>query len=550
MPSSPYQCGSNNEGIRSIINPSEKRIRTPYDFRILVNEYFDSNDITQILQTNNPYGMKKTVPKLNHFVRLHIAEIVLYLMVLVYIILFASLSFARHWWLGSYYYDLGIMHQVVYNTAQGWFLQLTDPESTKQILRFAIHFDPLMIIFAPFYWFYPRAEVLLLGQTIFLASGAIPIYRITQHVFKKYTEQLSIPLLGLFFAALYLMYYPLQNTNMFDFHPVALVTPLLLWAFYYIETARYTMSFVVIILALLGKENVALITGMLGIYMFLFKKKYKLGFIVSTFSAIVLILVMFVIIPSQRTNLHFASSYISTDISINIQRLFSFQSFQYLYSLLQPLGFVSLLSPLHLVIALPEFFINLLSKNENMRNLLYHYTSLITPFIFISSIFGLRRIYTLLHQRIPSLYGRIIFYICCVLILFSTIQTNFTYGPFTRKTYSINTKRLAIIDMWREKLKDDTIKVAASGHLGPHLSGRKYFYNFLFDFAYMNFNMTLDDLKKAVTKYEVADYVILQRAEMDNPDPAVQYYYNHLKTNSKYQMIFNEEGIEVYKKII
>lgn len=490
----------------------------------------------------------KTPPKqsLISFIFLHKWEIFLGFLILIYITLFSYLSLNRHWYLGSYYYDLGIMHQVLYNSSHGHLLELTDPNSTLQIIRFAIHFDPLMLIFIPFYWLYPHAEVLLIGQTIFLALGAIPLYLIACRIGNKVRITVS-KFYGLLFAFLYLNYTPLATTNLSDFHAIVLVAPMLLWAFYFAEIKKYKISVIFLIFCLLGKENVSLVTSMLGLYYFFIKKQRSFGltvFLVSLFSAI---FVLGIIIPSQRTNLHFATSYFSLDVKTNLQRLLSFESAQYINKLLQPLGYLSLASPLYLLIAFPEWLINLLSKNANMRALQYHYASLIAPFVLLSACFGLLNIHVFLRSRLnPSLTKKLIYimYLCTIL---SSLYSAYIYGYSSPQP--VKKKQLEIIHMWENRLKNDTIPVSASGHLAPYFSGRRYFYNFFFDFAYENFNLSQDDIKKTVTRYQKADYVIIYEDELTDGNVLVQYYYNYLVNDKSFKKIFDQEEIEVYQKI-
>lgn len=490
----------------------------------------------------------KTPPKktFSSLVFLYKWEVILGIFIFIYITLFSYLSLNRHWYLGSYYYDLGIMHQVLYNTSRGHILELTDPNSTFQIIRFAIHFDPLMLIFVPFYWIFPHAEVLLIGQTFILASGAIPMYLLAIRVAKKY--RISMPkLYGILFAFLYLNYTPLTTTNLSDFHAIVLVAPLLLWAFYFAEIKKYKISAFFLFLCLLGKENVALVTSLLGLYFFFYKKQRLFGIAIFVISILAAILVLGVLIPSQRTNLHFASSYFSLNVSTNLHRLFSRESLEYINDLLQPVGYLSLASPLYLVVATPEWLINLLSKNTNMRNLQYHYAALLAPFILLSACFGLANIYRffLFHSK-SSVGKNITFAVCLYMILLSLYSTHsYRYGG----PQPIKRKQLEIVHLWESRLKDDTIPVSASGHLAPYFSGRRYFYNFFFDFAYENFKLTDDDIKKSVTRYQKADYVIIYEDELTDQNTLVQYYYNYLTHDRTFKKVFDREGIEVYQKI-
>ena len=102
------------------------------------------------------------------FFKNNIYKVLLVLFILAFIVTFSYLSIRRYKTLNSYYYDLGIMNQVVYNTAHGRFLEMTNQDLKKNVSRLAIHFDPILAIFAPFYKIYEGPEVLLIGQVIIL----------------------------------------------------------------------------------------------------------------------------------------------------------------------------------------------------------------------------------------------------------------------------------------------------------------------------------------------------------------------------------------------
>ena len=81
-------------------------------------------------------------------------EYLLGIIILIYIVLFSYLSIHRYLALNSHYFDLGIMNQVVYNTSRGWLLEMTNQDLKKNVSRLAIHFDPILAAFAPFYKLY------------------------------------------------------------------------------------------------------------------------------------------------------------------------------------------------------------------------------------------------------------------------------------------------------------------------------------------------------------------------------------------------------------
>ena len=112
-------------------------------------------------------------------------QIILWFCIVFFIIFFSYLSIKRYQTLNSYYYDLGIMNQVVYNTSKGRFLEMTNQELKRNASRLAIHFDPILALFAPFYKIYEGPEILLIGQALILGLGAWAVCLISEKILKK-----------------------------------------------------------------------------------------------------------------------------------------------------------------------------------------------------------------------------------------------------------------------------------------------------------------------------------------------------------------------------
>ena len=300
------------------------------------------------------------------------------------------------------------------------------------------------------------------------------------------------------------------------------------------------------ILLWMTKENTALLTIFFGLYHVVYKKNRTFGVATTMASVVLFFLMIRVIIPSFRTtDSHLAGGYYTTNIVENILRLFSIDSGRYIFNLFSPTLFVSFLSPIHLLIALPEFAINMLSKNTNMRELHYHYTALLTPLIFISSIYGMVNL-----KKVTEKFTKatILPYIIGLIFLINFVVF-VTKSPIITSKYQINSTKSVIIADWQEQLKDERIPVSATGHLSPYFSGRHYFYNFLFDYAYHVQGYSDEDIKELAHHYRMADYVLIQESEVTDNEMA-EYYYYELRRDPLYEKIFDEEGIEVYKKLL
>lgn len=460
--------------------------------------------------------------------------ILLILITLTYISYFSYYTVLRYKTLYASYFDLGIMNQTVFNTYKAIttgdfsrFLELTNPQGVDQIKRMAIHNDILLALISSLYILYASPITLLLLQSIVLGLGAIVVYKIAQKIFesRRYKNLISI-----IFAFAYLFYPPLEKANMFDFHAVTLATTFLLLMFYFWLTKKYFWSFVFFILSILSKEQVALTTAFFGIFIIISdRKKYRFGLTIFLVSIAWFLLSMIVIIPYFRGGSdHFALKYYQQQ-NLFID-LFDIDSVRYLTDVLGSVGFLSLLSPIHLMIALPEFLINLISNSANMRNIYFHYTAVLTPFIFIAAIYGVKNLLKLkaINLKLISLY----------LVLFTLIFAYYKGPlPFAREQeihpYKYPQQGYQEVQFWANILKDEHLKVSTVGHLAPFFSSRRYFYNFS-------------------ENYQLADYIVIRPTEVYNypeKDELIPVY-EELQQDSRFELIYNKNEVLVYKKIL
>ncbi len=166
-------------------------------------------------------------------------------------------------------FDLGNMDQVLWNTIHGRPFQFTNQGSDfyGPPTRLAIHVEPIILPLSLLYLFHADARLLLVFQTLMIAAGGWPIYVLT----RKY-----IPTLPLLASAMVLAYYlmpALLSVNLFDFHPVSLATPFLLYAILAIEYKRYGWFLLACVLAASCKEDVPFAVALLGVLVIW---KYKL----------------------------------------------------------------------------------------------------------------------------------------------------------------------------------------------------------------------------------------------------------------------------------
>ena len=158
-------------------------------------------------------------------------------------------------------YDLGNMVQAVYNTAHGHFLRDHHgrPQAAADVAaRLARRPHPRAVRAAVACVAEPRDAARRRRRSI-VATGAWPAYRLG-------TRATRDPSAGALLAGAYLLYPALGFLVLNEFHPVALATPLLLWAFLYLDEDRWVRAAVFLVLAAACKETVPLVIAFMGVY--------------------------------------------------------------------------------------------------------------------------------------------------------------------------------------------------------------------------------------------------------------------------------------------
>ncbi len=166
-----------------------------------------------------------------------IAYILVWTGIMIFSIYFSVFTILRYQRLVASYYDLGIMHQTVYNSYRAIqtldfsrFLEMTNPHGFEQVKRMAVHNDIFLALLVPFYFIYDGPATLLILQSVIVAMGAYAVFMLTLLVFEKQNSKYRV---GVFFAFLYLFYPPLQRAVIYEFHAVTLSTAFLLFMYYF-----------------------------------------------------------------------------------------------------------------------------------------------------------------------------------------------------------------------------------------------------------------------------------------------------------------------------
>lgn len=463
--------------------------------------------------------------------------LILSMMVLAYIITFSLLTVRNHNNFGTFGFDLGIFDQGT------WLLsQLKTPFVTVRGLHiFGDHLSLILLLLAPLYRIWDDVRLLLVLQTVVLAIGAVPIFLMAK-------ERLKSRLLGIALASSYLLYPSLEWLNRDHFHPEAIATPCLLFAFYFVTKQRYVPFAIFSALAILAKEDISLIVMMLGIYVAI-KVNRKAGIATSLLALAWFITGLNVIIPHfNQVGVSYIKNYAHLGSSLGeviidsithpgliLSILLEERKLIYLLQLLAPVSFFPLVSIEALLIALPALFLNLVSEQGYMDTIQFHYTATIIPFIFVASILALEGL-DLGQRRRQLLAG---------LIVVTALICNYFWSPsplspnFNQGHWSSENKRQESIESALSLLPKDA-NVSAPYYMVPHLTHREKIYEFPNPFMAVNWGVRGENPDDD----RLVEYVI---ADLENVSGKERSIIDKLREKD-FKRIFNRESIIVLKR--
>lgn len=328
------------------------------------------------------------------------AKLALTTLVLAYVVGFGWMVFQRHYHFNSAGFDLGLQEQVVWSTSRGRPFQISF--ETGNYL--GDHFQPLMALLSPLYWLRPSVYWMLAFQTVVLALGAIPVFRLSR-------RHLGSHLAGLVFAAVYLIYPAVGYINRFDFHWESTIVPLLLSAADFVDAGRLRWASVFLALTLLGKEEIGLTVAAFGVVVAL-RGRRRFGALWAISGVLFSLIALFVLIPAFRAG---ASDTLGryawlgstpgemvatlvTKPAVLVERQVPSRALSLGFQLLAPVAFLLLLSAGELFILLPSLGYNLLSSFSPQHTIYYQYVAPTVPFVLVGAIRGMGTLQRLLRS--------------------------------------------------------------------------------------------------------------------------------------------------------
>jgi uncharacterized membrane protein len=465
-----------------------------------------------------------------------VAYIVLACMMAAYAWVFGLLSLQRHNTFGTFAYDLGEFDQAVWLLSHGKYAF----DTIRGLYIFGDHVCLTILALAPFYWFWSDARVLLIAQTLFLALGALPLYWIAK-------DKLKGSWIALLFPFLYLMYPALQWTNWDEYHPDTLATPMLLFAFYFLTRKKYIPFTLCAAIVLLTKEDFAFTVAALGIYAFLtYDRKWGAALVAGSAAwflvATRVILVHFNGVGLLHVNVYGAlgSSWQEVAMAFLTKPGLIFKSIAtpgkllYLTQLLAPVAFLSLLAPSVLAICLPAVVINLLA-GPYQSMLIYHYTVLITPFVFVALVNAFAKVE-------PTSYAK---YLAVGTLLVVALVANAAWSPSPLSGnvgfWGVYTPRIATLEEAISHLPKDA-SVSATYAFVPHVDHRQYVYLWPNPFEKIYWGL---GEKSPLPDPRTVQYVLLDETVLDAHGKSIE---SSLTSSGQFAPVFSRDNVVLLRR--
>jgi uncharacterized membrane protein len=387
---------------------------------------------------------------------------------------YAAVSMYRFNHFGANGFDLGIQDQTVWGYGQLQVIPNT-VEGVPNLL--ADHFNPILVVLAPFRRLWDSAGALLVAQAILLAIAGIPIY--------LWAAQRLGRLAGLAFQASYLVFWGVLAGVMFDFHHVVFAVPAISAALYATLNRHNRLLWAMVAVMMLTREDLALTVAALGLYMAVVQRRWVLGAALAVLNGAWLVLLLDAVMPAlggtpyqHWTYQALGTGPVSAFVFLVEHPL---KSLELLVTPVQKLRvgigtlatwiFVPLLSPI-LIVAVPSFLERFWSTSSDLWSFHFQYSMLPAPILAFAAIDGAARLGRLPLGRTARAAATLI---PLGALLASIFLSAFVVRPLAELGTYVSDAAATQIQQCIDEIPQGA-SVAATDALVPHLTSRREIY--------------------------------------------------------------------------
>ncbi len=402
------------------------------------------------------------------------ALIGLAVIVLVWFVVFERLVWNRHDVFATFDFDLGHHDQAIWLLSRGkGFITV----SGMPVLGH--HFTVAYFALAPLYWLGGGPQLLIVLQNAALALAAVPIYLLAR-------DRLQNAWWALALAAVWLLNPSVQWLAWETWHPETMAIPFFLGAYLMATRQRWTPYWLLLVAAMAWKEDIAIAVGVLGIVMAI-RGQRRIGLLTLGVAIVWFVVAYGLVMPHLNGGTNHAGTFYGelgdsptaiartmlTEPDVIIDRLTANDALGYARDLLAPFGFLPLLAPLLLLVALPQFLANVLTNANFFYDIRFHYAAIIVAVLALATVEGIAWLRHTSWRRFAVGFVGACALAASVAWGISPISTQFRTGYWPLD----GNARQATLDAAVATVPDDAA-VSAPYNIVPHLAHRTQIYTF------------------------------------------------------------------------
>ena len=431
---------------------------------------------------------------------------------------------------------------------------------------FSSHFVPLSYLLAIPFKIWPHGETLIIMNYLIILSSIIPLWKLSMHL--GFDKSMS-----LIWLVIFLWNVTVQYITIYEFDMLRISIPVFFWILYFLEQRKWGLFYVLLIMALMIREDISLTVFMFGLYLCFFLKDLRHGLPIVTVSAIYFFIITQWVMPALNTSENMAHiNLLNYFTQLNEPAEFLFKLFDpiklaNIFMIFLPLLFFPIFGWRILTCCLAVFGVGMLSGAYTHLSYMLYYVSACLPFLFYALLKGWPQIHTF-FKRFSGVYSDKILFGKALqsMLVTSTIVTCIIFGPSPIslqfwfkdvRPYPFKTQRHhyssfvinehhRIVPDFVNLINDDSI-VSAEQFFAPHLYKKKA-------------TMIFPQLSNQDGSIE-ADYVFIDKFNpLKRGSTNVQGSWNGLRANpnkyyaivendtAKWELLKKNDGIYLFKR--
>lgn len=425
---------------------------------------------------------------------------------------FGMLVYLRHSRFGSHDLDMGIYDQALWLVSRGRQFM-----TVRGLNVFGQHASLGFFLLAPFSWLGAGPHFLNILQVVSLGLGAVAVFHIAR--FHLRSDWLSLGL-----AVAFLLHPSIQWLAWELFHPEVIAMTPLLFAYLAALHRRWYWVLGLVAFAISWKEDVALAVVVLG-FVLLVRKEWRVGGLTIAGALLWFLFATQVLVASQGEGVFYARQFygdfgstgpaVARTVVLHptrvIERLQDANALGYAGDILLPFGLVSLMSPLTLLIGLPQTLFNLISVHSFTWDTHLHYAAMPVTAATIAAVEGTAR------ARGTGLRALLVaMVVICAYVATETGGTAPVSAAYRSGIWPLqDNDRQAVLEAALKAPPGDAV-VSASYNLVPHLTHRRGIFSFPNPWILTNFGQA----NEKGPHPRVVEWLVVDRRLL-GPEPAM-----------------------------